>query len=413
LDKKKVGAWALYDFANSVFPAVMTTAVFPVYYTTVVVAGEGGTGEWWWGRAVALSALIVAVTSPLLGAVADRGGARKRFMFAYVAVCVAAVGAMATLEAGMALRGFVLFVIANVGFEGANVFYNAYLPDIAPPERRGFVSGLGFGVGYLGSALGLMMAIPFVDRIEVVWLLVAAFFLFFSLPALFFLPEDRPTGVSVPAAMRWGLGNFRVILGEVWANRELRRFLLAFFFYIDGVLTIIAMAGVVATETFGFDQQGTIVLFLIVQFSALAGAFALAKPTDRLGPKPVLTGVLLLWIATGISAFFIRDPRLFYGMAVVAGLGLGSIQSASRALMAALVPDGREAEMFGFYALCGKTSSILGPMLFGSVTLAAGGNQRPGFLVLTALFVIGLVLLQRVRDPVTARRDGTAPAGLA
>ncbi|MDZ7778713.1 MAG: MFS transporter [Gemmatimonadota bacterium] len=403
MDRKQVGAWALYDFANSVFPAVMTTAVFPVYYITVVVADGGGAGEWWWGRAVALSALIVAVTSPLLGAIADRGGARKKFMFGWVGVCVAAVAAMTTLEAGMVIPGFVLFVVANVGFEGANVFYNAYLPDIAPPERRGFVSGLGFGIGYLGSAVGLMMAIPFVDRIELVWLLVAGFFFVFSLPAFFFLPEDRPTGITLPAAARWGFGNLRVIVSEVWANRELRKFLLAFFFYIDGVLTIIVMAGAVATETFGFDQRGTIVLFLIVQFSALAGAFALAGPTDRFGPKRVLSGVIVLWIATGVSAYFIQDAAVFYGLAVVAGLGLGSIQSASRALMASLVPEGREAEMFGFYALCGKTSSIIGPTLFGYVTLLADGNQRPGFLVLTGLFVVGLFLLQRVRDPVSGR----------
>ena len=409
MDRKQVGAWALYDFANSTFPAVMTTAVFPVYYMSVVVAADGGTGEWWWGRAVAVSALIVAVTSPLLGAIADRGGARKRFMFAYVAVCVTAVAMMATLEAGMVLRGFVLFVIANVGFEGANVFYNAYLPDIAPPERRGFVSGLGFGVGYLGSAVGLIVAIPFVDRIEIVWFLVAGHFLLFSLPAFFFLPPDEPTGVSVPEAARWGLGNLQVILKEVWADKELRKFLLAFFFYIDGVLTIIVMAGIVATETFGFGQRETILLFLVVQFSALAGAFALAKPTDRFGPKRVLSWVILLWIATGVSAYFIQDPMMFYGMAVVAGLGLGSIQSASRALMASLVPDGREAEMFGFYALCGKTSSIVGPTLFGYVTLVAGGNQRPGFLFLTALFIVGFVLLQRVKDPAATRAPSVAP----
>lgn len=403
MDRKQVGAWVLYDFANSVFPAVMTTAVFPVYFISVVVAGDGGTGEWWWGRAVAVSALIVAVSSPLLGAIADRGGARKRFMFVYVAVCVCAVAMMATLEAGMVLRGFVLFVIANVGFEGANVFYNAYLSDVAPAERLGFVSGLGFGVGYLGSAVGLIMAIPFVDRIEIVWMLVAGHFLLFSLPALFYLPPDEPTGVSVSEAARWGLGNLKAIVGEVWADRELRKFLLAFFFYIDGVLTIIVVAGVVATETFGFGQQETIVLFLVVQFSALAGAFALAKPTDRVGPKRVLSWVIVLWIATSLSAYFIRDPMLFYGMAVLAGLGLGSIQSASRALMASLVPAGREAEMFGFYALCGKTSSIIGPMMFGYVTLVAGGNQRPGFLFLTGLFVVGFVLLQRVKDPVAER----------
>ena len=173
----------------------------------------------------------------------------------------------------------------------------------------------------------------------------------------------------------------------------------AFFFYIDGVLTIIVMAGPVATETFGFDQQGTIVLFLIVQFSALIGAFALAKPTDRYGPKKVLNGVLCLWVFVSISAFFVQDPALFYGLAVVAGLGLGSAQAASRAFISALIPDGKEAEMFGFYALCGKSSSVVGPSLFGTAAYLAGGNQRPGFLLVAALFIIGLVLLQRVSDP--------------
>ena len=400
MNNKHVGAWALFDFANSVYPAVMTTAVFPVFYISFVVGDEGGVGELWWARAVSLSALIVAATSPLLGAVADRGGARKRFMLVYTLLCLAGVSMMSTLEQGMVVRGFVLFIVANVGFESALVFYNAYLPDIAPPGKQGWVSGLGFGVGYLGSALGLVMVIPFAgDRIEVVWSLVAAFFLVFALPAFLVLPKDQPTGVSVAQAARWGVTSFREIVGEVWQLTDLRNFLFAFFFYIDGVLTIIVMAGVVATETFGFDQQGTIVLFLIVQFSALVGAFALAGPTDRFGPKRVLNGVLALWIFVGVSAYFIRSPTLFYGMAVLAGLGLGSVQAASRAFLSSLVPAGTEARMFGFYALCGKSSSVIGPMAFGYVTVWAGGNQRPAFLVLTGLFILGLVLLQRVPDP--------------
>ncbi len=400
MDPRQVGAWALFDFANSVYPAVMTTAVFPVFYKQVVVASDVGEGEFWWGLAVSLSAAIVALSSPLLGAIADRAGTRKKFLIAYTAMCIVGVLLMATLETGMVMAGFAFFVIANVGFESALVFYNAYLPDIVPPERQGFVSGLGFGVGYLGSAVGLLMAIPFaVSNIDVVWFLVAAFFLVFSLPAFLFLPPDRPGPMTVPQAARWGLTSFREIVAEVWRLRDLRNFLIAFFFYIDGVLTIIVMAGVVAVETFGFDQQGTIVLFLIVQFSALVGAFLFGKPTDHFGPKKVLNVVLTMWILTGITSLFIQSQTAFYVLAIFAGLGLGSTQAASRAFMASLIPDGKEAEMFGFYALCGKSSSILGPTLFGTATLLAGGDQRPGFLVLTALFAIGLVLLQRVRDP--------------
>ncbi|MGE0158336.1 MAG: MFS transporter [Gemmatimonadales bacterium] len=408
VDRKQVSAWAIFDFANSSYSAVVTTAVFPVFYATYVVSeGAGGaTGELWLSWADSLAALVVALSVPLLGAIADRGGGRKKFMLFYTLLCVVAVAAMTTLDAGMAGRGFVLFVLAQVGFESAVVFYNAYLPDIAPPERQGWVSGLGFGVGYFGSAVALVLAFPLVngERMDAVWLMVAAFFLVFSLPAFFVLPRDRPGTMSIGAAARWGLGNFRAIVGEVWAQRELRRFLFAFFFYIDAILTIIVFAGVVATETFGFDQQGTIVLFLIVQLSALVGAVALAKPTDRIGPKKVLNGVLVLWVATCVSVYFIRDPQLFYVMAVVGGLGLGSAQSASRAFMASLIPHGRESEMFGFYALCGKSSSIFGPLIFSGTTHLAGGNQRPAFLAIALLFVVGLVLLQRVNDPRASRR---------
>ena len=404
MNKQHVRAWALFDFANSVYPAVMTTAVFPVFYVTFVVGEQGGVGELWWGRAVSVSALVVAVCSPLLGAIADRGGVRKRFMLFYTAVCLVGVAMMSTLGEGMVVQGFVLFLLANVGFESALVFYNAYLPDIAPPEKQGWVSGLGFGVGYLGSALGLLMVLPLAaDRIELVWPLVSIFFLVFALPAFLVLPKDQPTEMTVAQAARWGVTNFREIVREVWEFTELRNFLLAFFFYIDGVLTVIVMAGVVATETFGFDQQGTIVLFLIVQLSALVGAFALATPTDRYGPKRVLNGVLALWVFVGVAAYFIQSQTLFYGMAILAGLGLGSVQAASRTFLSLLVPggqgSGQAARIFGFYALCGKASSVIGPMLFGYVTVWAGGNQRPAFLALTGLFLVGLVLLQRVADP--------------
>ncbi len=400
-DKRAVRSWILYDFANSIFPAVVTTVVFPFFYRGTVVGGEGGLGELWWGWAVAASALIVALTSPFLGAVADRSGARKRFLVFYVVTCLIGVASMTTLGPGMIVAGFLFFVIANVGFESANVFYNAYLPDVSPPERLGRTSGHGYGLGYLGSALGLLLVLPLAQggRIEVVWLIVIGFFAFFSIPAFLFLPKDTRGGMGIVQAASKGMGDFKRIAAEVWGNANLRRFLTAFFFYIDGVLTVIVMAAVIAQGTFGFDLQQVIILFLIVQFSAMAGAFALAKPTDTLGPKKVLTGVLCLWVAAGIAVYFVESPNIFYGLAVAAGFGLGSVQSASRALMASLIPDGREAELFGFYALCGRSSSVLGPLLFGGVTYLAGGNQRPGFLVLTGLFLIGLILLQRVQDP--------------
>jgi UMF1 family MFS transporter len=179
LDRKQVGAWAMFDFANSSYSAVVTTAIFPVFYATYVVTGDGavadGTGELWLSWADALAAFLVAVSVPLLGAIADRGGGRKKFMLFYTLLCVVGVATMTTLGPGMALWGLAVFVVAQVGFESAVVFYNAYLPDIAPPDRHGWVSGLGFGVGYLGSAVALVLAIPLANvGVEAVWLMVAS-----------------------------------------------------------------------------------------------------------------------------------------------------------------------------------------------------------------------------------------------
>lgn len=205
--------------------------------------------------------------------------------------------------------------------------------------------------------------------------------------------------MRVGEAMAWGLTHFRTIVKEVLVLQGLRRFLLAYFFYIDGVLTVIVMAGSFAEHTFGFGQREAILLFLIVQFAALSGAFAMAKPTDVLGPKKVLTGSLILWITAVSCVYFVTSPRAFFVLAVVVGFGLGSVQAVSRAFLSSMIPEGKEAEMFGFYAFCGKSSSIVGPTLFGWVAVSSGGNQRLAIVALTLLMGTGLVLLQRVGDP--------------
>jgi len=401
VNKKQVGAWALFDLANSVYPAVITAVVFQVYYINTVVGNTDSIGDWWWGRAVSLSALIVAVSSPLLGAIADRVGMRKRFMAFFVAMCLTGVALFTTLGPGAVAWGFTVFVFANVGYEACLVFYNAYLPDIAPSDKQGWVSGLGFGVGYAGSAVGLLLAIPLIEtNIDLVWIMVAVFFIIFSIPSFLFLPQDQASEMSVGQAARWGVTNFREILGEVLQERDLRRFLLAFFFYIDGVLTAIYMSSTVASTTFGYTQNELVSLYIALQIAALIGSFVLAKPTDLLGPKKILSGVLVMWTLVAVSIGFIPTSKLWFGaLAMVAGFGLGSVQAASRAFMAALIPKGREAEMFGFYALCGKSSSIVGPLAFGYIAVASGGNQRLAVMALSVLFIVGLGLLRRVNDP--------------
>jgi UMF1 family MFS transporter len=407
MNRKQVAAWALFDFANSAYPAVITAAIFGAYYANTVVDNEGGLGDLWLARAASLSVLFVAVSSPVLGAVADRAGVRKKLLFLYTFMCVLFVSLFVTIEPGMVVWGFLLYMLANIGFEGAMVFYNAYLPDLAPPERRGFVSGLGFAAGYAGSIAALLIAYPLLARehYNLTWLSVAAFFAVFSIPSFLFLPKDQPGEETLLRAAYQGVVGFRSLVGEVLRERELRRFLIAFFFYIDGVLTVILVTGTYATKTLGFNDTERILLFLVVQISALVGALGLAKPTDVWGPKRVITLTLLLWTSLTVATFFVYSKPGFFVIAVVAGFGLGAVQSASRAMMAALIPKGKEAEMFGFYAFCGKSSSIMGPMVFGMVSYTLAGNQRAAVLAVGAFFLIGLVLLQRVNDPVLARAD--------
>ena len=391
-------AWALYDFASSVYPAVITATVFSVYFANTIVGNSAGRGDLWWGRVLSTSMAFVALTSPLVGSIADRGGLRKRFLIAYSALCIVSVALFATLGPGELLPAFALAVLANIGFEGALVFYNAYLNDIAPPGRQGFVSGLGFGLGYAGSGVGLLAVLPLVtrERFDLVWLTVAGMYAVFAIPSLLGLPPDVQSGASIRRAVMLGIRGFRRTVVEAWRIPRLRRFLFAYFVYIDGINTTVYFSSLFATKTLGFRAQELIVLFLIVQVSALVGAFAWAKPTDRWGPKRVIMITLVLWVGVALAGFFVNSRHTFYAVAVVAGSGLGAVQAASRALMASLIPRGKEAEMFGFYAFCGKSSSILGPLLFGGISYAFHGNQRFAVLSVALFFLIGLALIAGV-----------------
>ena len=388
---KRILAWCLFDFANSAYSAVIVVTVFSVYYVTYIVGNEHGLGDLWWGRAISMSLLLVVLSGPFFGALADRAGMRKRFFIAFTGLCIGCIALFATLEQGMIVRGFALIAVANFAFESSQIYYNAYLPDIAPPERLGTVSGLGFAIGYLGSIVGLVVALPLVNakQFNLIWILVAAFFAVFSIPAFLAMPKDRANPDRRV--------NFAHIFRDVLGNERLRRFLLAYFVYFDGVETTIVFSGIFAATTLKFTTPEVIKLFLAVQFSALAGALLLARPTDRWGAKRVISLTLLLWVGVSIGAYLAQTKPTFTAVAVTAGLGLGSIQAASRALMASLIPRGKESELFGFYALCGKSSSILGPLVFGAVSYLAG-NQRAAVAAVGVFFIVGLLLLQRVRS---------------
>jgi UMF1 family MFS transporter len=316
----------------------------------------------------------------------------------YTVVGIGAVLGFARIEQGMVWAGFLLAVIANLAFEGGIVFYNAYLPDIAPPSHHGRVSARGFAVGYFGSLIALAVAAPLAGwgLMDFVWIALGLQWTLAAVPAFLFLPRDARTGMTVPRAAVAGFRKTVATWKSVLGMPNLRRFLLAYFFYMDGVNTVIWFAGVYASATLKFAKAELIYMFGLVQIAALVGSILMGGPTDRKGPRWTVRRVLLWWILVVVAVYFTTSKMVFWGVAACAGLGIGSIQASSRALMSRLIPDGREAELFGFYALCGKTGAILGPLVFGAITATLGG-QRPAVLSVAAFYIVGFVLLGRVR----------------
>ncbi len=399
--RRTIVAWTLYDFANSAFAAVILSTVYPAYYANIVVGNADGRGDFWWGAAVSTAMVIGALTSPPLGGVADHAGARKPFFVGFSVAAIVATALMATVGPGMAVWGFTLAVTGIVTFEAAIVYYNSYLPRIAPPERLGRVSALGFAVGYAGSLIAFLAAYPFAAAKAYGGCFLAAAVLFtaFSLPSFVILPADARHPMPLATAASRGVRQTLATLREILRNPErtqMRRFLTAYLIYEDGVNTVVTFAGVFAAKTLGFTFTEIIELFMVVQITALLGSAAWARPTDARGPRFVVQINLVQWTLVTVASFFVVSKGQFWLVAVLAGTGLGAIQAASRTFMATLVPPDREAEFFGFYSLVGKTGAVFGPLVFGGVSWLLAGNQRAAIVSVGLFFVVGLVLLRRV-----------------
>ncbi len=408
MNKKQIFSWCLFDFANSSYSAVISAVIFPVYYANVIVGNRSGEGDFWWGRAISLSMFYIALSSPFLGGVADHAGMRKKLLAIYTAACIAGVSGFAFLAPGAVFVGFVAIVFANIGMEGGLVFYNSFLPRIAPPECQGRVSGWGFSTGYAGSIASLLIALPLVraGHYSLAWITTAGFFAIFSLPAFLYLPADVPADIPLMQAGIQGMERAWRTINALWHLREPRKFLFAYLFFEDGVNTVIVFSSIFAATTLQFQTTELVGLYLTVQITALVGAYLLAKPTDLWGPKKIVTFSLLLWTLAVILAYFVKTKAQFWVVASIAGLGLGTVQAGTRAFFTQFVPPGSEAEYFGIYSLVGKSSAILGPLIFGFVS-STFGSQRPAILSIAIFFITGLVLLSTVQGGgpnVTKRR---------
>ena len=408
-----LSAWALYDWANSAFPTVITTFVFATYFTKGIAADTvSGTAQW--GQAMSLSALGVAILGPILGAIADRGGRRKPWIFAFTLVCIAASALLWTAkpDSSLVLRTLVIVGVANLAFEMAMVFYNAMLPDLAPKEKIGRWSGWAWGLGYMGGLACLAITlVAFVqtdtplfgldkdaaEHLRATGPMVAIWMAIFSLP-LFFLTPDRPSqNISWTIAVKEGFSELHQTLKNVRQHIDIVKFLLARMFYTDGLNTLFAIGGIYAAGTFGFEFDELILFGIGMNVTAGIGAVLFSWLDDRAGSKlTILVSVSALTLL-GLALLVVETKAQFWMCGLPLGLFVGPAQSASRTMMARMAPEELRTEMFGLFALSGKATAFLGPALLGWVTVLAD-SQRVGMATILVFFVVGLVMMLRVPD---------------
>lgn len=404
IPRGRILSWTLFDFANTAFYVLILTVGYPLYFKKIVASGSDQ-GDALWGISFSASMLIVALISPVLGAVADYGAGKKRLLGLFTSLCIGATAALFFVEQNMIAQGMILLILANIGFEAGLVFYDAFLPEITTERTYGRVSGYGFAMGYVGSLVTLIIALPLyaggfeaqnLGNVRLSFLIAAGMFFLFALP-LFIAVPDRQRSTALPADFL-AIGVRRVVstFREFGRYRNVGRFLLAYFLYIDAVNTIIVFSSIFADETLRLEVEEIIIFFAIVQTSAMGGSVLFGVLADKLGHKRSLNMSLSLWLIILVIAYFVEDKTAFFGVGLLAGIALGSSQSSSRSLMSALVPKEKKTEFFGFYSFFGKASAVIGPILFGVVS--SNVNQRAALLAVGALLLAGMLLLRRVES---------------
>jgi UMF1 family MFS transporter len=411
---KRALPWALYDWANSAFATTVMAAFVPVFNNSYWNDGADGTVAIdRLGTTSSTAAIIIAIIAPIIGAIADRGGSKKRFLAAFAGLGILATGSLAFAGEGEWAMALTLYVFAWIGFAGANVFYDSLIVAVADRDKLDMASALGFSLGYAGGGLLLLVNVlmatyPSVfgldsaaTAVRLSFAMVAIWWAVFSLPLLFRVPEPRLTApLGVVASVRSGLRQFVDTFHEIRKLRTIALFLLGYWFYIDGVDTIIQMA-VALGAALGFPETSLPAALLITQFVGFPAALAFGKLGERIGAKRGILIAVAVYIGICVWGSRMTSVREFYMLAVVVGLVQGGIQSLSRSLFARLIPAEKAGEFFGFYNMLGKFAAVLGPLLMAKATLLSG-SPRVGILAIIPLFVVGGLLLASVRLPKAA-----------
>ncbi|MHA2321561.1 MAG: MFS transporter [Candidatus Thorarchaeota archaeon] len=428
-DRKERFGWYLFDLANTSFTVLIVTALFPLYFRVLV--WNETLGDAMWGYAGSITMLIIALTAPVLGAIADFGGTKKKFLIFYTSVCIALTAFMfflpgltqseiSLLDPGVGPSPFpvilgldvwvwawIIFIIANVGFQGALPFYNAWLPEISTEENIGRIGGYGYAAGYVGAmativiALGVILAdLPY----TLAFFLSAIFFLVFAIPSIKWL-KNRPAkvfpGEEGQSLISLGYHRVRNTLKNIRNYKGLPLFLVAYFLFSDAITTVIYYAAIFGQAVYAFSTTMILIFFAVTQLTAIPGAFIFG----------VLIITLFIWvIALTVAYLFVAYGALvWWTVGLIAGVGMGSSQSTARSMYGQFIPEEKKSEMYGFYALTGKFAAILGPFVYATVLLLVNPTQNPALvaqahltamLVILLFFVVSILLLLKVRQPV-------------
>ena len=400
-NKKEVISWSLYDFANQPFTTIIVTFVYGAFFTEYI-ANDKQTGTLLWSSAIAITAVVVSVLSPILGALADKGGYRKLFLMFFTWVCAIFSFLLYFPVAGDVYFALSLFVVANVAFEMGSVFCNSYLPDLSKKDNIGKISGFGWGLGFVGGLSALFLSLhlfPTLDSegIRRINILVGVWFLIFSIPTFLFVKDRK----SEKLQKRHIINSFKSLkntFNEVVKYKTILKFLVARLFFNDGLVTIFSLGGIYAMGTLNFSFDEVLILGIVLNVAAGMGSFVFGYLEDEIGVKNVINISLLVLIFSTLLAYFAPETsnpkQMFWVAGVFIGLMVGPNQSCSRSLMAQLIPSKKQNEFFGFFALTGKATSFLGPLLFGII--AKFYSQQLALWVVILFFIIGLFLFNRI-----------------
>jgi UMF1 family MFS transporter len=415
LRRKEILAWAMFDFANSSYTTVVTTAIFNAYFVKTVCRDlplQNATFSL--TLAVGIANFLVVATAPVVGAIADAYVIKKRFLAVATICCVICTAFLATVHTGDVTLGMVLLIFASFAFGTSENLIAAFLPEIAPPDKMGRISAFGWTVGYMGGLSCLAVCLAYVSYaqklgqtptqfVPITMLFVAAVFGLASLPAFIWLKERTAKSPEATAAgpLKVALRAFRHVWDTIRAAsryRDLFTFFGSLFAYTCGTTTVVVLAAVYAEQVMGFKTNDSIVLIMVVNVTAAIGAFIFGFVQDKIGSVKGLALTLVLWVVAIFLAYLAHSKSEFWVAAVLMGLSMGGSASAARALVGQLAPTKRSAEFFGLWGQTSKLAAIFGPMTYSLVTYLSGGNYRTALLSTLGFFVLGLLILSLVRE---------------